>query len=154
MTEIEKARERARENANRQNEVWYVTEAADTGVHGACSRDYFPTSKEQAAKRGHVLRIVATEFPMGYLPMIIANGIDEGGKTRDAIAWCAEVLARRGQTLTMFPRFTYRNIDGMEHTLVVDISGTTDSSYEGGHPHVVFDTFEMVEDLETILVRS
>lgn len=148
MSEIEKATVRAQENADRQNEVWLVTEAVDTGLHGAVSRDYFPTSREQAAKRGHTLRVVKHVYPLGYLPTIIANGIDEGGKTRDGLAWCAEVLARAAShSVTVYPTFTYRNIEGVEYTLGVDLSGTTDSSERS----IVFDTTEVVEDLERIL---
>lgn len=148
-----KARARATELADAQNEAFVVYLVQDTGKHGTAARNYWAVSKDQAKARGHELVSVETIFPMGYSPVIVANGImeDDPEVRKAALRWIEKVLARTDQSLSDFPDFVYVNADGMEHTLVVDLSGVTDSGYVAGKPHVVFDTTEYLTDLRLLL---
>lgn len=154
MTAYDELADRAQQYADRQNEAWIIY-AVDGGKHfGSSSRENFPAAVEQAGKRGHTLTEREIVFPMSYPPVIICQGICESGDIAEAMEWIETVLDRRGQTLTDFPRFRYTNAEGMVHTLTVDISGTTDSNYEAGNPHFVFDEYQPLEDLFRLLEAS
>lgn len=71
---------------------------------------------------------------------VIANGVEEGGKVDQGIAWCEQMLRDVQITLTPSTAFEYENIDRMTHQLFVDFTGTTATSYEAGFPQVVFET--------------
>lgn len=145
--EYTEAERRAQRHADEQNEAWVVYYVADNGLYGCAAREHFPHTKKMAAKRGHDLIERVLVFPVGYTPVILATGIEEGGMVQEAARWVDEAL----DTPIGAPPFKYRNADGMEHTILVDFSGVTDSGYVAGEPHVVLDTRELLEDLRTLL---